>query len=397
MTIEIVQIVSMAIATIAAGIVSYYSYRLHKVRIEFEKNARYIQERQRQILQETSEFRKHLMTTTLNIAPQVAFSSYPQLLPPRISSDMSLFDRRRSHFTPEKEKLAQAITEIISKEIEDDEKLSIILVLDAGSTVFPIFRQLCLHPTFQFDRSNARRLKMITNNLPGVSSLIRHGRIGHPVVARTLFRCHILSGYAHSQYEASLGKQTAFDLQKAVIEFKEAIIASRPDDGIKVVSVTTGNYVSIAEGILARDPNHVETKSKMLSIADYVYVLAPLGKLHPYSCKEINNLLGYSSEEGYATLPNWPEKSKDLIMVVTTRRPEYFPQLRPLELNTYFGRVQEGIINQCDANHLIRIPFDPMDDIQVRTQASVLGRERTLREYELPHQNLRESLVEKLQ
>jgi DeoR/GlpR family transcriptional regulator of sugar metabolism len=343
-----------------------------------------------------SEFGRQLMTQTLRVAPQIAFSPYPQLLPSVSPSDMSLFDRRRSHFAPEKELLGKRIVEILRDQIEEDKELAIILILDAGSTVFPIFRQLCTHPTFQFDRSNADRLKIITNNLPGVSDLTNYGRIGERLLARTLFGCRILSGYAHSEYEASLGGQTASDLRQAIDEFRESLQDSTAKR-IKVVSVTTGNYVSLTGGILARHRNHRETKSAMLDVGDDVYVLAPLGKLLPYSGQEINDLLGLSKQTGYGNLPTWSEISQHVTMVVTTRRLEYFIQLRPFTLTAYFARVQGEVYDRFEEDHLITIQFDPKDDVRVRTQASILGIERALREYELPHQNMRENLIAKLE
>jgi hypothetical protein len=139
------------------------------------------------------------------------------------------------------------------------------------------------------------------------------------------------------------------------------------------------------------------TKSAMLDVGEDVYVLAPLGKLLPYSCDEINELLGYSgSQEGYATLTNWPDKAKGLIMVVTIREPEYFRQLRPSTLGIHLGRVQAEIHDKFNKERLRAILFNPMDDVQVRTQASIMGIERALCEYEFPHANLRESLVKKL-
>lgn len=393
---EIIQVVATVVAAIAAAVASIYAFRLDKLRIQFERNAKNIQDQQKHVLQSVSEFGRQLMTQTLKIAPQIAFSPYPQLLPSVTPSDMSLFDQRRAHFTPEKNLLAKEVVEILRKQIEEDEDLTIILILDAGSTVFPIFRQLCTHPTFQFDRTNARRLKIITNNLPGVSDLTTYGRIGERLVARTLFRCRILSGYAHSEYEASLGDQTAVDLRSAIDEYKSAIQTSRSDT-IKTVSVTTGNYVSLTEGILARHRNHVETKSTMLDVGDDVYILAPLGKLLLFSGKEVNDLLELSAEESYANLPNWSERSKDVKIVVTTRKPDYFTKLRPFTLNSYFARVQGEVYEQFKGDRLIPIQFDPMDDIRVRTQASILGIERALREHELPHQNLRERLILKLE
>ena len=138
---EITHVVSTVVtilATIVTAIASYYAIRLHQARIQFEEQTKDIREHQQQILQQTSEFSTQLVNQTLRLTPQLAFSPYPQVLPSLSPSDVSLFDRRRSHFTPEKEKLAEAIVErirvAIDREAGGDEDLTIILVLDAGST-----------------------------------------------------------------------------------------------------------------------------------------------------------------------------------------------------------------------------------------------------------------------
>ncbi len=393
---DVLATVASVIAALATAVAAVSVFLLNRLRIRFEENAKYIQDQQKQMLQNASEFSTQLMAQTLKVAPQYAFAPYPQLMPQSSLLDMSLFDRRQAHFAPEKELLAKTVVEMLRKQIEEDENLSIILILDAGSTVFPIFRLLCRHPTFQFDRNNASRLRIITNNLPGVSDLTKFGRIGERRVAKTLFKCRILSGYAHSEYEASLGDQTANDLKSAIGEFEQAI-QSQGGNRIKVVSVTTGNYVSLSEGVLARHRNHVEIKSVMLEVGDDVYILAPLGKLLPYTALEVNSLLDLSGEEGYSSSKSWTQRMGNITMVVTIRKPEYFIQLRPHTLHTYFAKVQGDVCHQFKDDHLVTVPFDPMDDIQVRTHASVLGVERALREHELPHQNLRDRLIARLE
>jgi len=388
--------IAAIVAPLAAALASYYTFKLNKVRIQFEENAKNIQHKQNILLQNVNDFSQQLMTQTLKVTPQYAFLPYQHTFPQITPSDISLFDLRRSHFTPEKEILTQKIVEILRSEILKDETLNIILILDAGSTVFPIFRQLCTHPTFQFDRKNASRLKIITNNLPGVSELTKYGRIGERKVARTLFRCRILSGYAHSEYEASLGPQTSSDLRSAIEELRQSNLEPK-ENNIKIVSVTTGNYVSLVDGILARHKHHIDIKSAMLAEADTTYVLAPLGKFLPYSLDEINNLLDLENEEKYDSLKTWKQYVNRVYMVITTRKPEYFRQLEPVELNAYFASIQKQIFDLFEEEFLITIPFDPMDDIRVRTQASILGPERTLREHELPHQDLRTNLINKLE
>jgi len=394
--LTVIASIAPVLATVAAAVASYYTFTLNKQRIEFEKSAKTIQDEQRKVLDQMSQFGSQVMTQTLKVTPQFAFAPYSHLLPTVHPSDHSLFDRRRTHFSPEKEVLAEAAIEMIRKLVETKPSTTCALILDAGSTVFPIFRRLCLHPTFRFDRTNADRLKIITNNLPGVSELIRHGRMGDPISPTTLFECRVLRGFANSLYEASLSTRTSVDLTDAVNEFKESAGANSEVD-CEIICVSTGNYISLPDGVLARDPNHQSVKDAMLKIAQHIYVLAPFGKLLQYNCQDINELLGYSdASDGYAALPNWESVSANLTMFVTSRPHEYFAEIGPACLRNHFAAVQDRLRKDYE-NRLVECPFDPLDDISVRVQVSLIGEERALREYELPHRNMRESLLAKLQ
>ena len=265
--------------------------------------------------------------------------------------------------------------------------LQIILILDSGSTIFPIFRQLCVHPTFQFARSNADRVKIITNNLPGVTDLMRYGRIGGKRRVRTLFECRILSGFAHSAYGASLNKGTSADLEIAVNEFKQSIHCSGSKQDPLVISVITGNYVSVTEGVLARDPNHVDTKSKALTECGEAYVLAPLGKFVPLTCRQLNDLLDLSGPNvAYEVLPGWKMAQPKLTMVATERASEYHRKVDPAVLGAHLVRVQAEIKDAFDADHLESIAFDPTDDPGILAQTAMMGTGRALRELRVPAQ-----------
>ncbi len=384
-----------ACAAIASVIASKMVFKLNKRKLETEADSKTIREGQKQVLEDMSVFSKSLMERISSVGPQFVVIPNHQPSGSAISADVSLFDRRSSHFTSEKELLAKEVVIRIADLIEKNKNLFVILVLDAGSTIYPIFRQLCIHPYFQFDGKNAGRLKIITNNLRGVSDLIRYGRIGDFMVARTLFQCRILSGFANSQYEASLNDKTEKDLFVAKEEFETAIRAENPSAEISTMSIMTGNYISITAGILARDEDHLNTKSAMLEVAEKTYVLAPLGKLLPYSCSEINDLLEIGAGARYGTLPKWSDNLAKVTMVTTVRPDEYFPHFNPLTLNLYFAHIQREIGGHYKDS--ISITFDPMSDPHVKAIASITGLERAIREYELPHQNLRAKLIAKLQ
>lgn len=409
-TIDIFLAILTALAAFGAGFASWYAYRQSQIvsqlqiereqvtiererlAIEREQATKEIRDQQQHILDEIQEFDKQFIRHVLEAAPH-----YPHQISPSSKfatplNTKSLFEIRQSHFEPEKDLLAERMVDIVADEIESDQQLFMILVLDAGSTVAPMFQKLCFHPTFQFNKFNAERLKIVTNNLPGIADLVNFGRIGRRISAETLFRCRILKGETHSQYAASLGEETSKDLIDAIDKFRDDIQIKQAQAAIKVISVTTGNYVSLQEGILARDLNHLHVKGKMLTLSDEVYVLSPLGKFLPYSHGQVNELLNRNSEIKYRILEEWDQRA-NLKLVVTKRKHDYFPRLGPL--NIHFARIQSEL-NEKFRNHIITIPFDPMENFAVRTHASMVDVERALRDYELPHRELRESLISKL-
>ena len=392
----------LAVLTLGVGFFTrILQLRLTSLRIRLESETKDIREKQKRILEELSDFSGRLTREFAKLIPTLTHPFHGGSIDYVTPGTNSLFDIRCSHFTPEKECLAgfvvSKLLRLLDPTDEGDPKLAVILVLDSGSTVFPVFRQLCTHPSFQFNRSNADRVKIVTNNLPGVSELTRWGRVGAPNRAKTLFECRILSGFAHSQYEASLSKETAVDLKSAVQEFRKDISGISGITEIRILSAITGNYVSIDEGVLARDPNHVATKEAMIDVADEVLVLAPLGKFLPYSCVDINSLLGlHSKTEQYSKLANWSGAASKLRITVTTRKAYYWKKLQPDKFMSYLNGVQEQLTRNVPAARLVPLPFDPSEDTAVRIQASIAGEPTALREYELPHRNMRESLLESL-
>ena len=113
----------------------------------------------------------------------------------------------------------------------------------------------------------------------------------------------------------------------------------------------------------------------MLEVADVVYVLAPLGKLLPYTSEEIN-LLRSGDVHGYSSLGNCGKNSEKVTMIATTRPPGYLKHLKPPILTKYFGMVQ-GQLEQLQERHVLKVlekSFDPLDEISVRVQASLVGK-----------------------
>ena len=386
---------TLAVAAIAA----YFSIKTSRLKVDvqakqmkLQDEQREIQQRQRDALRDMEEFSSQFMTYALKLSPQAQASFHP--MPGHLASRSSLFEVRRAHFGPEKEHLADAVVRKIQAKLIADEQLCIILILDGGSTVFPIFRKLCENPSFRFDKSLARRLSLITNNLPGVSDLTTFGRIGDKRSAKTLFRCRVLGGFADSSYEAALSEESAEELKGALKGVRKSF---RDDcDKVLILSATTGNYLSIPDGILTRNPQHEEIKREVINVADEVFILAPLGKVMPSSAEDVNRMMSLQGEARYGSEVAWSSFRDKLHVIATTRPDKYFGVIRPAALGIYLGHAEESL-RECFGDKLTEIVFDPMDSIRVKTEAAIVGKRRAFREYELPHRDLRESLLKKLE
>ncbi|MGB2983727.1 MAG: hypothetical protein WBC63_07710 [Candidatus Bipolaricaulia bacterium] len=386
-----------ALAAAMAATGSFFSILLRRRQMKAEAETDNIREEQRRILSEMEEFGRRFSQHGAALIPQFGYMSRGPDDGDMVNT--SLFDARRAHFSQEKEILAERVVEKVASLIDPDlsssrkaKKLGVILFLDSGSTVFPVFKKLCLHPSFRSERANAQRLKLVTNNLPGVADLLRYGKTGRRRQARTIFDCRILSGFANSAYGASLNDGTAVDLETAIEEARASLAMNHVGD-VEVIAVTTGNYVSVPDGVLARDPNHVRTKSTSLEHCGKAYVLAPLGKLMPFSCAELNRRLELrDGSEQYQKLGAWTTHKQKLTVLVTVRPPGYPCGIEPASLSTHLVRVQAEIREAFGKEQIEEILFDPHDDPTVRFQIAVMGAPRTLREYEFPHRDLRERL-----
>ena len=71
-TSEAVQILATVVTAIAAIFASISAAIMYRVRAQVEKESKGVRERQKQMLQEMSEFSTQLMSGTLRVAPQYA-------------------------------------------------------------------------------------------------------------------------------------------------------------------------------------------------------------------------------------------------------------------------------------------------------------------------------------
>jgi len=303
------------------------------------------------------------------------------------NENISLFEHRKNHFLPEKNILCDILVKRITDYLENDTYLNIILILDSGSTVFPVFKKLCDNPILKNNRTIAQRLKIITNNLSGISSIVKYGNIGDTKSEKTIFQCRILAGNVQSGYDISLGLYTMDDLETAINEFLNG--EKRKN---KIISVTTGNYISIDDGILGTDITHINLKRKMIEVGNEVFVLCPLGKVLPYSCNHINKLI---KNDRVYKVANWPTCNKlpnnKFWLISTYRNSGYFTQVESPNMMNYL-RYTQKMLREKFGECVIDESFDPMEDINVKALVRLFGAKQTLWEYEFPDKNLQRSL-----
>jgi hypothetical protein len=200
------------------------------------------------------------------------------------SSDISLFSVRAAHYTEEK----FAICKRLLHELVHNEKIakrkSIYLLIDSGSTLFPVFGLLCDYIRNEHEpyASILRKVHIITNNIPGVQVMITRGRKGSYVTADTVLDCIVIPGKVEAKYSAILSQEginhVAYVLKK---------VRERENDVI-VVALLTGNYISIGDGILWRGSFHGQMKNALAHCADSIYLLSPLGKVFNKTAGRIN-------------------------------------------------------------------------------------------------------------
>lgn len=313
-------------------------------------------------------------------------------------SPQSLLVAREMHFAEEKEFICRQFVEHVARRVSPENHL--ILLLDAGSTVLPIFRLLCEHPTFD-DLEMCECLTIVTNNLGGVTELMHHGTVGSAAAARTKFECHLPQGSVDSTYEAVLGDKTEAGLKEIVTELrsnkKTRKGKSGKSEGPLVIAAVTGNYVSIQDGILARGEKHTKVKEAMITVADESYLLAPLGKLIPCTCEEFNSLIAAHDQHGgksYVSVKYSPQKRPTL--TYTYRGEKYGSgDAEGQNLKRYLVDVADAIEESPNGVYSLDPKWkwqkDPFDlSMSMRVNRQLMDEEDAIWKYEFPHPPIQE-------
>lgn len=211
----------------------------------------------------------------------------------------TLFGDRSEHFKEEKDLIARNFVIPLVNYIKSllDRNDRVIIVIDSGSTLYPIFG--CLAELAVAQRGVDPRppwiekLEIVTNNIPGALSLMSADRIvrADGIVGLPL-DCTLVSGKPLTEYGAITGPDANRSLGNILQDRKENA------ERCHVISLVTGNWVRIrkSEPIcpipLARGAGHLSFKQAAMHHADETFVIAPLGKVFVNTeLDEINALL----------------------------------------------------------------------------------------------------------
>lgn len=209
------------------------------------------------------------------------------------------FEERKEHFANEKQFLAQKFGKFLIERIRRKcQGLNqVILFIDAGTTLFPFFEVLNSLDKKQ-NQGWLRELVVVTNNVAGVYWLSKQVANKSSELA---FNCILLPGKLLPEYNAITGFEGSLEANlagvlqnlkthnqiegiKALRDRKEEI-SSPSSVKVTIMALVTGNWVRVRNEKptlpvpLARGRGHLQVKKSMMSAADEVYVISPLGKV----------------------------------------------------------------------------------------------------------------------
>lgn len=270
-------------------------------------------------------------------------------------------------------------------------------------------------------------MEIFTNNIPGFNTLLLFGRKGGDVTADMIYKCNVIPGTIEGKYSAILGEESISHLDYILKKIRD----EEMDKKTVFVSVITGNYISIQDGVLWRGDYHGAMKDAYIKHSDYVFIISPLGKIFDKSVKEINDMIEKSpihltSHKQYRKLNDIGDENSliafsDLnlqnseiskllprgiainknnkIFLVTSKRDPKDDSIYPTSLLKYFLGIHKNLelCFRCDG--IIDVDFSPdIHSEQVIHELSIYKSQlnEVFFNYEFPHPEIRAYMKEEL-
>lgn len=291
---------------------------------KYEDDNMWIQEKRSTILEISKQLTNEIATQLRSDVGWAADALDKAKIRP---SSQTLFAERWDHFKNEKEFIADKFIDLLIRRLKylSTQHAKVFLLIDSGTTLFPFFEKIGKSMvSYHFQKESWQdNIVLITNNLPGVDSLMQHGRI-FPNFRYTplAIECKLLPGAPLPVYSAVTGKDTVSFLKNLKNE----------TDNPYLLSLTTGNWIRIRNTEpscpvpLARGKGHLEFKQALLDESKEIYVISPLGKIFVEATPDkVNRALNFKDEKDNPEFHEYKEtdidhdKAKNVFLISTSR------------------------------------------------------------------------------
>jgi hypothetical protein len=239
----------------------------------------------------------------------------------------TIFTDRLNHFSDEKEHLAHNFVPLLLMRCRQlaEEGHEVYLIIDAGTTMYPLFSRLgsAAVKCWRNRELWVDSITIVTNNLPGVQSLMDTGRVDPTNrYSELAIKCELLPGAPLPVYSSVTGELTTDTLNA---------MRTRHSKSAVFVGVVSGNWVRVSRSHsapipLSRGQGHQKFKEAVVTEADEVYVLAPLGKIFvDVGLEELNSALGFdrkhsdTERQPYSEVFLTEDEAKKVRLVSTSR------------------------------------------------------------------------------
>jgi hypothetical protein len=235
----------------------------------------------------------------------------------------TLYSRREQHFVKEKRLLAKNVVEdvlprVVDRILQADSGARLRIVLDSGTTITPLFEELVARGVTNTAREQVSS-QVITNNLAGIE-VVQKQETG-PQRYLTEDNFTLLGGTPLATYRATTGPVT-----------EQALIQLLSEPGFTTIGILTANWLLIGKGhnslsICAKGRGHLGFKALVAANCEYVFVVAPLGKIFTLdSVEEVDRLMQkYAGSErdvdDHYNRVMFDEQKRSKTFLVTTKRP----------------------------------------------------------------------------
>lgn len=239
----------------------------------------------------------------------------------------SMYSKRKLHFTKEKSRLIEFLVrdylpESIIKHLGKRDKpltdKKLALIVDSGTTLEAFFSRIKI---FGFGREVpsklARNIKIYTNSLSGSNAFCEES-----ANALEEDQLRLFGGTQVEKYKAVLGEITLLGLDTVFDDY-------RKNDGL-TIGIVTANWFLVGRSydklvLCSAEQAHLEYKRRIVSRADHIIVVSPLGKLLRFDdLSELNTALqlreeGNQEYDGF-NIGEISSRNKENTFLLTTHR-----------------------------------------------------------------------------